>query len=76
MADSHSRTLRALAGRAACQLGAARLLIDLALELAIDADKSALTQLRGALAAATSAQGLMRSIAGQDLVREIAGGGK
>ncbi|HEX3915524.1 MAG TPA: hypothetical protein VHW71_18650 [Steroidobacteraceae bacterium] len=73
MADSHSRTLRALAGRAACQLGAARLLIDLALELAIDADKSALKQLLGAQAAATGAQSLMRSIAGQDLVREIAG---
>jgi hypothetical protein len=57
-------------------LGASQLLIDLALELAIDADKNTLTVLRGAQAASTSAQTLMRSIAGQDLVREIAGDGK
>jgi hypothetical protein len=66
MADSHSRTLRALAARAACQLGAARLLVDLALDLAIDgeADATAFSQLLGAQAAAIAAQDLMRQIAG------------
>jgi hypothetical protein len=47
-------------------LGAARLLVDLALDLAIDgeADTSAFTQLLGAQAAAIAAQDLMRQIAG------------
>jgi hypothetical protein len=42
--------LRALAARAAVQLGAARLIIDMALDLALDgeADKPAFTQLLGA----------------------------
>jgi hypothetical protein len=65
MADSHSRTLRALAARAACQLGAARLLVDMALDLAIDgeADTGAFTQLLGAQAAASAAHDLMRQLA-------------
>jgi hypothetical protein len=66
MVESHSRTLRALAARAAVQLGAARLIIDMALDLALDgeADKPAFTQLLGAQAEATAAQALMREIAG------------
>jgi hypothetical protein len=65
MADSKYRTLRALAARAACQLGAARILVDMALDLAIDgeADATAFQKLLSAQAAATAAQDIVRQLA-------------
>jgi hypothetical protein len=65
MAEANSKPWRVLALRANVHLGAARLLLDEALEEAQRMPDATATQLRGAQA---------ETVAAQDLVRHLAGG--